>query len=775
LNFVYSNRRFIAGFVLFSFLVAGCRTNKYVPDNDYLLSKVNIEIDRKSIDKSELKSYLKQKPNTRIFGFWRFHLGLYNLSGKKENSWLKRIGEAPVIYDPYLTVKTEEEFRRFLENKGFYNAIIRDSTVLRSKGKAEVNYYITTNRPYQIRTYQVEVRDDSLREFLSRADNECLIKPGALFDSDQLGSESQRLLKKLQNEGYFKSTKNNFYFEADSSKKEHGVDLKLVVEKESYNDTLNQISKRNHQKFSFRNFYYMNEKENQNSLFTPNGGIEEAKNDTLKIGHHYFIYKGKKRLKPFLMMNANHLADKVYYSTDMVDRTYNEFFSSRLFKLINIRFIETAQHDSLGNPMLDCYIQLTPSMNQAYSASIEGTNSLGNLGIAGNLGYQHKNLFRGGEIFDLNFLAGSQKHSYGTTDSTTTFNSSETGVDAKITVPKFMAPDLKIDFFKYSTPQTFINASYNFQNTPDYTRTIARTAFGYQWKSSNFKTHRINLLDINLVKMFALDSAFLSSIENLYIKSSYVGHSITSFNYSFTYSTQTQKKTDYLVFKSNFETAGNVLYGINKVFSRPTNASEDKILNQYYFLNTPFAQYYKMDLEYRRGWMEGPYNAFAIRAYGGVAFAYGNSDQMPFERKYFSGGANGIRAWPIRTLGPGSYVSDPTEFPNQSGDLKIEANAEYRFKLVGSFEGALFVDMGNIWSVRDNRPGTEFNLNRFYKEIAIGSGWGMRYDFSYVILRLDFGLKMHDPSLAEGSRWISPSSYFNKGNLNFVFAIGYPF
>lgn len=173
--------------------------------------------------------------------------------------------------------------------------------------------------------------------------------------------------------------------------------------------------------------------------------------------------------------------------------------------------------------------------------------------------------------------------------------------------------------------------------------------------------------------------------------------------------------------------------------------------------------------------MEGPYNAFAIRAYGGVAFAYGNSDQMPFERKYFSGGANGIRAWPIRTLGPGSYVSDPTEFPNQSGDLKIEANAEYRFKLVGSFEGALFVDMGNIWSVRDNRPGTEFNLNRFYKEIAIGSGWGMRYDFSYVILRLDFGLKMHDPSLAEGSRWISPSSYFNKGNLNFVFAIGYPF
>jgi outer membrane protein assembly factor BamA len=776
LNFVFLNRRVTAGIILFSFLVAGCQTNKYVPENEYLLSKVNIEIDKKTIDKNELRSYQKQKPNTKIFGFWRFHLGLYNLSSKKkENNWLKRIGEAPVIYDPYLTVKTNEEFRRFLNNKGYYDAVIRDSAILRSNGKAEVNYYITTNQPYQIRTYQTDIRDDSLRNSLKNSENEGLIKPNSLFDSDRLGSESQRLLRKLQNDGYFKSTKNIFYYEADSLKKDHGVDLKLVVEKESFNDSLNQVAKRNHQKYTYRNFYYTNEKEIQTSLNAAESGIEDTKSDTLRIGNHYFIYKGKKRLKPYLLMNANHLADKGYYSVDMVDRTYNEFFASRLFKLINIRFVETAQSDSLGNPMLDCYIQLTPSMNQSYSASIEGTNSLGNFGIAGNLGYQHKNLFRGGEILDLMFLAGRQKHSYGTKDSTTTFYSSETGVDAKITVPKFMAPNLNIDFFKYSTPQTFFNASYNYQNTPDYTRTIARTAFGYQWKSSNFKTHKVNLVDLNLVKMFALDSAFLASIENLYIKSSYVDHSISSFNYSFTYSTQTQKKSNYLVIKSNFETAGNVLYGVNKIFNRPTYTSEDGSLKQYYFLNTPFAQYFKMDLEYRRGWIEGMYNAFAVRAYGGVAFAYGNSDQIPFERKYFSGGANGIRAWPIRTLGPGSYVSDPTEFPNQSGDIKLEANAEYRFKLIGSFEGALFVDMGNIWSVRDNRPGTEFKLNSFYKEVAIGSGLGMRYDFSYVILRLDFGLKMHDPALMQGHRWVPPSDYFDKGNINFVFAIGYPF
>jgi outer membrane protein assembly factor BamA len=776
LKYFHSHRLTVAGIILFSFLVAGCQTKKYIPDKEYLLSKVNIRIDNKTINKNELKSYMKQKPNTRIFGFWRFHLGLYNLSTKKnDNAWLKRIGEAPVIYDPYLTAETSEEFKRFLQNKGYYNALIRDTTILKTNGRAEVNFDISTNRPYTIRTYQTVVRDDSLRSLFEKPDKESLVGPNSLFDADILGSESLRLLRKMQNEGYYKSVKDVMHYEADYTLKNGGVDLKLVVEKENYPDSLAQLSKRNHQRFTFGNFYYLNEKDMQSSLFSNELSIDDSKRDTVLIGQHYIIYKGSKRLKPDLLINANHLADKGYYSVDMVDRTYNEFFALRLFKLINIRFIETGKKDPKGNPMLDCYIQLTPSLNQSYSASIEGTNSLGNFGVAGNLGYQHKNLLRGGEIFDLQFLAGTQKQSYGAKDSVTTFNSMENGIDAKITVPKFIAPFLKADFFRYSTPQTFFNVSYNYQRTPDYTRTIARSAFGYQWKSSDYTTHRINLIDINLVKMYALNQAFLSNIENLYIKSSYVDHAITSLNYSYTYSTQTQKKSDYMVIKSNIETSGNMLFTINKAFSRPKFLSSDSKLNQYYFLNTPFAQYFKFDLEYRKGWMDGKYNGFAIRAYGGAAFAYGNSDQIPFERKYFSGGANGIRAWPIRTLGPGSYQSKPTEFPNQSGDIRLEANAEYRFKLIGSFEGAFFFDVGNIWSIRDNRPGTEFQLSRFYKEIALCSGLGMRYDFTYVILRLDLGVKMHDPSLKEGARWISPGDYFQKGNQNIVFAIGYPF
>ncbi len=776
MKFLKSYTFLVTGIVLFSFLVAGCRTNKYVPEKEYLLSKVTIRIDNKTIDKNTLKTYQKQKPNTRIFGFWKFHLGLYNLSSKKkENNWLKRIGEAPVIYDPFLTEKTRQEFERFMHNKGYYNAVVKDSTLLMTNRKAEVYYSIISNQPYQIHSYETVIKDDSLRKELGKQDNESLIKPNSLFDSDLLGSETQRLLRKLQNDGYYKATKNIFYYEADSTKKGHGVDLKMVIEKESLGDTINGVSKMNHERYTFRNFYYLNEIDIQSSLFSDNGVVDNTKKDTLWIGHHCFVYKGKRRLKTDLLMNANHLADKGYYSSELVDRTYNEYFALRLFKLVNIRFVETGQNDAQGNPMLDCYIQLTPGMSQSYSASIEGTNSLGNFGIAGNLGYQHKNLFRGGEIFDLQFLAATQKQSYGVGDSATTFNSVETGVDAKITVPKFIAPFFKSNFFQYSTPQTFFNISYNYQKRPDYTRTIARSAFGYQWKSSDYTTHRVNLLDINLVKMFALDSAFLSRIENLYIRSSYIDHSITAFNYAYTYSTQTQKKSDYVVLKYNIETAGNVLYAINQALNRSKFISEGGTINQYHIFNTPFAQYVKFDLEYRKGWMDWKYNGIAIRAFGGAAFAYGNSDQIPFERKYFSGGANGIRAWPIRTLGPGSYRSNPNEFPNQSGDIKLEANAEYRFKIIDPLEGAFFFDMGNIWSVRDNRQGAEFKLNKFYKEIALGTGFGFRYDFSYVILRLDLGVKMHDPSLTEGARWISPGDYFKKGNLNLVFGIGYPF
>jgi len=766
----------IAAFVAMG--LTSCRTVKYVPENQYLLSKSKISVDNKSINKVELKMFMKQKPNTKILGFWRFHLGLYNLSSrKKEDGIFKRIGEPPVIYSAYLTQMSKEEFQRFMRNKGFYQAKVTDTVIYRKNQKAEVYYTIIANAPHRIKSYKTEILDDSIKALSKGDSTKTVIKLNGPFDTDVLAAESKRVLNRYQNEGFFRINKNEIYFEADTTKAPKSVNLNLVIERENISNDPAVVQERNHQRFTFRNFYFYTDYETQKQLFSENR--EEAtveKNDTVKVGNQYFISQGKMKYNPEMLMNMNHITDKGNYSIDLVERTYNELFSLRLFKLINIRFVETGISDSLGNPTLDCIIQLSPTVRQSYSVSLEGTNSLGNFGIAGNLGYQHKNIFRGGELLDVVLMGATEKQNYKTGTSTTTFNSFETGIGTKITLPKFLAPVKTKSLFTYSTPQTLMNLSYNYQRRPDYTRTILSASLGYQWKSSEFTTQRINLIDLNMVRMLAFDSAFVARIQNLYIKSSYTDHSISAWNYSITRNTQNiQKRSNYSYLRASFETAGTILNGVSKLFDRTLHPTDSIGGSKYYFLGTPFAQYLKTDFEYRRGLLIDKFNAVVFRAFGGVAIPYGNSDQVPFERKYFSGGANGIRAWPVRTLGPGSYKAGLNEFPNQSGDIKLEANAEYRFAMIGDFEGALFADMGNIWSLKDNRPGTEFSLSRFYKEIAIGTGAGLRYDFSFVIIRVDLGIKLHDPSQDLGERWIPLSNWLKKDNYNIAFAIGYPF
>jgi len=758
--------------------LSSCRTTKNVPDNQYLLTKSQILVDNNSIDRIELKTYLKQRPNTRIFGFWRFHLGLYNLSSpKKEDDLFKRIGEAPVIYSPDLTARSKVEFTRYMHNKGYYQAIVTDTVVLKKNKKAEVCYKIITNSPHLIKAYQTEIRDKTLNG-LSKGDSlKSLIKVNGRFDTDVLADEGKRVLNNFQNNGFFRANKSEIYFEADTAKNPRSVNLKLVVQKENISENPDEVLERDHQKYTFRNFYFYTNYELQKQTASDHKtDIRESKNDTIKIGNQYFISKGKLKYRPEMLLNVNHIGDKKYYSVRLVERTYNDLFSLRLFKLINIRFVETNQHDLDGNPTLDCIIQLSPSVLQSYSVSAEGTNSLGNFGVAGNLGYQHKNIFGGGELLDVVLMGATEKQKYGAGDSITTFHSFQSGIETKITLPKFMAPLKPANFFRFATPQTLMGLSYNYQRRPDYTRTVIRASLGYQWKSSEYITHRFNFIDLNVVKMFAYDSTFISQIENLYIKSSYTDHTISAWNYIFTRNTQNlQKQTNYSYIRASFETAGTLLNEASKLLNRSPHLSDLQGKMTYNFLGTPFAQYFKTDFEYRKGFVIDKYNRFVIRAFSGIVVPFGNSDQVPFERKYFTGGANGIRAWPVRTLGPGSYKLGASEFPNEAGDIKLEANAEYRFGMIGPMEGALFVDMGNIWSLKDNRPGAEFAFSRFYKEIAIGPGAGLRYNFSFVIIRVDMGIRLHDPSLNEASRWIEANHLLTKSNFNLAFAIGYPF
>jgi outer membrane protein assembly factor BamA len=452
------------------------------------------------------------------------------------------------------------------------------------------------------------------------------------------------------------------------------------------------------------------------------------------------------------------------------------------FSLINIGFTETNLFDNDSVPLLDCRMQLSPLPRQNFSADIEGTNSSGNLGVAGNLNYQHRNVFGGAEVFDLQLKGAREKQQALIENNSLDFNTREFGLESSLTIPKFLSVIRWKRFFGFQIPETKFTMGFNYQNRPDYTRTITNLKFGYNWKTTNFEYHTLSLIDLNYVNLYRLTPAFINSIKDLYIKSSFTDHLIFASNYSWMYNTQNiNKREDYKFYKFNIESAGNLLSLYSRLIDKNQTTELDTVTNlvssYYQILNTRFAQYVKADFEYRYGHIVNKFSSWVGRAFVGVGVPYGNLGVLPFEKKYFTGGANGIRAWQVRSLGPGSYKAPIDTYPNQSSDIKLEASLEYRFKLFWRMEGALFTDAGNIWAInyKDNREGAVFKINEFYKQIAIGSGFGVRFDFTYFLFRLDLGMKMRDPSLAEGKR-IVPGNYPITGeHFNLSFAIGYPF
>jgi hypothetical protein len=354
----------------------------------------------------------------------------------------------------------------------------------------------------------------------------------------------------------------------------------------------------------------------------------------------------------------------------------------------------------------------------------------------------------------------------------------EYGLETSLRLPEFLVPFVKTEnFIKKYNPSTTLLASYDYQSMPFYTRTIAIASFGYNWKAGFYKEHIVNPVQLSLVNVPKIDSAYKAYIA----ASSYQVHSydnvlILGGSYSYIFRNQKIKNSrDYWFIRVNAETAGNLIGLAEKL------AGGNKIDNTYQILGQPFAQYAKTDLDLRYNYKFNDVSSIAYRGFFGIALPYGNSKEVPFEKQYFEGGANDIRAWQLRSLGPGSYA-DSSRLLNETGDIKLEANAEYRFKLFWIIEGAIFLDAGNIWSYKNDlaRPGSQFQFNKFYKDIAIGTGTGFRFDLKFVIARVDLGMKLRDPLLhdaqfTEGSHWIFLNGPYKRRDFTIVLGIGYPF
>jgi outer membrane protein assembly factor BamA len=754
-----------------------CSSTKFVPEGQYLLNDTDIEIDNKTINREELKAQVRQKENLKILGFIKFHLGLYNLSSKKnEDGWFKRIGEEPVIYDEFLTVRSKDQLRLYLKNKGYYHAKISEELVLKEKKqKLDVVYSIETGEPTLVRNYAYQFADSQIKPAVFADTANQLINQGDIFDVDVLNEERKRISDRLKDQGYYDFSSEYISYLADTSLSGKQVDLIVSISDNDPGDQIDPI--RPFKKFIVRNYKITPD-------FIPvqlRGGQEFSAPDTLYDPPYTIFYRDKLKYKPELFYNINRIPDSTYYSLKNVEKTYRSLVQLRQFRIVNLNFNEVPQlaNDSIG--VLDCNFQLSALPRQGFSADLEGTNSSGNLGVAGSLNYLHRNIFRGAEIFNLN-LKGAIERQQTLIENNLDFNTREFGLEGSLSIPKFLNPIKGKRLFNYQVPQTDFTLGYNFQRRPDYTRTITNFKFGYNWKTSTTKTHFLSLVDLNYVNLSEFNEVFLNSIRDLYIKSSFTDHLILAMNYTQVDNTQNLKRReDYRYFKWSFESAGNVLAAFSALTNQEQQSQVDSITGQvsnfHEVLGTRYAQYLKADFEYRYGHMIDKFNSIVARAFVGIGLPYGNFDVLPFEKKYFTGGANGIRAWQVRSLGPGTYEAPEGTYPNQSSDIKLEANVEYRYRFVWRIEGAFFLDAGNIWAIneKDNRTNAQFHFDQFYKQIAVGTGMGLRFDFTYFIFRLDLGMKLRDPSLDEGKRFIIGNYPISAKHFNLSFAIGYPF
>ncbi len=758
------------------FLIS-CSPVKFVPNDKYLLNDVEIEVDNQKINKEEAKSHIRQKENYKILGFAKFHLWLYNLSSKKKpDGWLKRIGESPQIYDEGLTYQSEQQLEQYLDNKGYFRADVNARVKLNEKKqKADVTYQIETGERYTIRRINYHIRDSVLRNLFFSDSVQTSIQPGTPFDYDILEKQRGNIVDMFRNNGYYFFSKDDVRYLADSTRYNKQIVLDLFIG----NSAAAQTDSIKTYKPYYLNNFYISILPGTAPIVAEQFGINNFA-DTLTWDSFTLYSSSQVVYRPSLFKRLMRMESDSLYRQKDARKTFNAFNRLRQFRFIDIEFGNPAELKDTN--LLDCYIRLAPLNKQAISFDLEGTNSSGNLGVAGNVSYKHLNLFHGAELFQVNFKGAMERQHRVVNDISEYFNTREFGVESNLTLPKLIGPLAVVNAFYEFLPKTVISAGYNFQRRPEYTRTISNVKFGYNWMTSERTKHTWNLVDFNMVNLYSFDPQFIDLIKDLYIKSSFTDHLILATNYSLVYNTQDAAvKKNYTYWRFNVESAGNLLYLLSSVTNQTKVQVVDTVglgMSEYYrLLNTRFAQYIKTDLEFRYGYIIDKYNALVGRTFVGVGYPYGNFDVLPFEKKYFTGGANGIRAWQVRSLGPGTYKAPGDAYPNQTSDIKLEANLEYRFRLISFLESALFVDVGNIWAIneKDNRPGAQFKFGKFYKQFALGTGTGFRFDFNYFIFRLDLGLKLREPADNFSEGWIIGNRSYTGDDFNITFAIGYPF
>lgn len=767
-------------------LLTGCSSTKHVPDGLMLLDNVRITIDNDSIDVTELHNFLRQQPNHKVLGFAKLQLSTYSLSGRDTskwyNRWLRSLGQPPVIYDDDLTEKSRKQLQQALVNRGYMDVKVDVDSIPRpEKKRIDLTYQITTGQPHIISHIGYNIPDTAIERIVLTDTMLVDMHPGDLFDRNRLDMLRSRVASRLRDNGYYTFNKDNITFTADTVEGDKNISLTLNIRdlqtsRGDHNPTGTPLS--SYDAYLIRNVYFVPEYNPQ----ADDGSLNFSHCDTVAYKGIKVLYGKDPYIKPQILEEKCYIMPGRPYSASAVERTYEALGQLDILKFVNIVMQPAGSAD--GVRFLNAYVLMSRNKKQGVILELEGTNSEGDLGFGVGATYQNRNLARGSELLTAK-LRTSYESLSGNFEGLVNNRYTEYAGEVGITFPKFEFPFLSGRIKKRMRASTEFALSMNYQERPEYTRVIAGAAWKYKWtrrNRANLTRNTFDLIDVNYVKLPRSTINFLDSIapSNPLLRYSYEDHFIMRLGYTF-YRTNKRMpnaaasavviQPKVTTFRVAGETAGNLLYAISSMIGQKRH---DGI---YHIFGIQYSQYVKGEADYTITRNFNFRNSLAFHVGLGIACPYGNSQMVPFEKRFYAGGANSVRGWSARTLGPGSYETrnSVTNFINQCGDILFNTSVEYRAKLFWVFEGAAFVDAGNIWTIRnyENQKGGVFRVGEFYKQIAAAYGIGLRLDFTYFLLRFDLGMKAHNPAANQRS-WPLFHPRLSR-DANFHFAVGYPF
>lgn len=811
--------------------VSACAPTRRIPEGALLLNANHLELlDDQPVDREALTEIIKQKPNKRLLGY-RFYLQAWNAPdperiarerprreaeqdarnaervarGKSArpyrnsfHEWLRdAVGEPPVLMDTSLTERSRRQLELYLHKEGWFDAVVTDTVVRHRERmfggrpgrayrqpKVRVIYRVAAGEPSFIRNYASRV-DDPVMQAMLRADTlDGHVHPGDRFSAEAIDAERTHTADLFKEEGYLYFTRDLVMFDADTMKARHRVDLMRSIERPGPRSKSGLAGTPQGTVQRIRSVTV-------NMARTQPGWIA-APPDTLDLGGYRFLYSGRKpEFKPEALLRTLLLQPGELYTLSRNDRTYRRLTNLRVFDRVDITYDSTRT----GAPgLVDAYIDLVPGNRQSVGFEPFLTNRGGVLGTSLSLSYRHRNLFRSMTSMEARIVFGfeAQRSIVEQTEEASTnvgrdvlFNTLEIGPEVTFRLPKALVADRWL-FGRSNNARTNITGLFNYQQRPDFTRSLAKGSIGLIWSEtlSNRKVWEVYPFEVNVVKIPQISDGFaeyLAATNDPVLTNSYTDHLITGPRMVYTFTDQERRKQrNVFSARTGLDLAGSLPLPLPLPLQWFTPDRSDSTGTYHTVAGIRFAQFIKGDVEGRWYRYIHEKSSLAMRLTCGAGVPFGNLDVLPFESSFYVGGANSLRAWLARSLGPGSYRSDVVTY-DRTGEFRLEYNIEYRFDLVGYLEGALFADAGNIWYWKEDpiRPGSGLSKNAI-SEIAVGSGVGLRFNFDFFIFRLDLGLKMKDPSLPRGQRWIlsdrEPAYDTRFGQLlNLNLGIGYPF